>query len=318
MDNPKISVIIPVYNVEPYLRRCLDSVIRQTYTNLEIILVDDGSTDGSSAVCDEYKEKDSRILVIHKENGGVSSARNAGLEMATGEWIGFVDSDDWVETDMYEYLYELAKEHETDVAQCAVAMENGSQRETLFSAVNVPSKGITRENLKILSNSVCNKLYRSAPVNGLSFECTYPIGEDALFNVAVLARSSSFVFSPAAKYHYNYWTGSASHTRPSVTMLQSIRQTSILAMERLRNMPEVVEHFTEEFFRNELDICSKIVRFPDPSFHTIECEIRLHLRENTKKYIAMRGLTVKDRTKLFLVAWAWWLYRILLIASKKF
>ena len=106
-----ISVIVPVYNVEKYLRQCLDSIINQTYRNLEIILVDDGSTDSSGIICDEYAQIDARIKVIHKENGGLSSARNAGLDVCTsgGDFIAFVDSDDWLEPDMYERLYETSK-----------------------------------------------------------------------------------------------------------------------------------------------------------------------------------------------------------------
>ena len=105
----KISVIVPVYNVENYLRRCVDSIINQTYKNLEIILVDDGSPDNCPVICDEYAQKDSRIKVIHKENGGLSSARNCGMDMATGEYIGFVDGDDWIESDMYKFLIENAE-----------------------------------------------------------------------------------------------------------------------------------------------------------------------------------------------------------------
>lgn len=104
--NPKISVIIPVYNVEKYLNRCLDSVIKQSYQNLEIILVDDGSTDNSSKICDEYAQKDKRIVVLHKENGGLSDARNKGIDICTGNYISFIDSDDWLENGFYEYVYQ--------------------------------------------------------------------------------------------------------------------------------------------------------------------------------------------------------------------
>ena len=97
-----ISVILPVYNVQQYLEKCIESVVNQTYKNLEIILIDDGSTDMSGKICDEFAEKDGRIKVIHSKNGGVSAARNIGLDIATGEYIGFVDSDDWIESQMYE------------------------------------------------------------------------------------------------------------------------------------------------------------------------------------------------------------------------
>ena len=115
-----ISVIVPVYNVEDYLDRCINSIINQTYKNLEIILVDDGSTDSSGRKCDDFALKDDRIKVLHKENGGVSSARNAGLDVATGDYIGFVDSDDTIESNMYELLFNNAIEYHTKVSSCQI------------------------------------------------------------------------------------------------------------------------------------------------------------------------------------------------------
>lgn len=116
--NPLISIIVPVYKVEPYLSQCLDSIIGQTYRNLEIILVDDGSPDNCGAICDSYAENDERIQVIHKPNGGVSSARNAGLRASCGEWIGWVDSDDWIEPAMFETLFSAIQETGADIAVC--------------------------------------------------------------------------------------------------------------------------------------------------------------------------------------------------------
>ena len=107
-----ISIIVPVYNVEKYLPRCVDSILNQTYRNLEVILVDDGTKDSCDVICDAYAQKDSRVRVIHKENGGLSSARNAGIDIARGEYLGFVDSDDWIEPETYESLLELAKKYD--------------------------------------------------------------------------------------------------------------------------------------------------------------------------------------------------------------
>ncbi len=115
MKNDLISVIVPVYNVEKYMERCVDSILRQTYTNIEIILVDDGSTDASSRLCDEYAARDGRIKVVHKENGGLSDARDAGLAVAEGDYIGYVDSDDWIEPDMYELMHMDCAENEAQV-----------------------------------------------------------------------------------------------------------------------------------------------------------------------------------------------------------
>lgn len=114
----KISVIIPVYNVEQYLPKCIESILNQTYRNLEIILVDDGSTDSSGKVCDEYAVKDSRVSVLHKENGGASSSRNAGLEFAHGEYIAFVDSDDWLDSNMYADMMDISLKYDADIVEC--------------------------------------------------------------------------------------------------------------------------------------------------------------------------------------------------------
>ena len=117
-ESPKISVILPVYNVEKYLRKCLDSVINQTYKNLEIILVNDGSTDNSGKICEEYALNDKRIKVIHKENGGISSARNAAIDIAKGQYITFIDSDDDVELDYIGYLYDILKKFNCKMSVC--------------------------------------------------------------------------------------------------------------------------------------------------------------------------------------------------------
>ncbi len=116
---PKISIIVPVYKVERYLKKCLDSILVQTFSDFELILIDDGSPDNSGKICDEYAKKDSRIVVIHKENQGAAMARNVGLDRARGEYIGFVDSDDWIEKDMYELLYSLCKQYDCDIVNCS-------------------------------------------------------------------------------------------------------------------------------------------------------------------------------------------------------
>lgn len=139
-----ISVIVPVYKVERYLCRCVDSIIAQTYTNLQIILVDDGSPDGSGAICDDYAAKDPRITVIHKENGGLSDARNAGLGAARGSYIGFVDSDDYISVDMYEKLYKAIVACNADMSVCNFRYvdENGNNMEERNNALPVKDEVI--------------------------------------------------------------------------------------------------------------------------------------------------------------------------------
>ena len=123
MSKSLISVIVPVYKVENFLDRCVESIVGQTYENLEIILVDDGSPDNCPAICDNWAKKDGRIKVIHKENGGLSSARNAGLDVVTGEYFGFIDSDDWIEKDFFEFLITNALKENADISRCGLYLD---------------------------------------------------------------------------------------------------------------------------------------------------------------------------------------------------
>jgi glycosyltransferase involved in cell wall biosynthesis len=131
--NPKISIIVPVYKVKEYLHNCIDSILKQTFTDFELILIDDGSPDNCGEICDEYARKDNRIRVIHKENGGQASARNRGLDVARGEYIGFVDSDDWIEPDMYELLYNLCSKNNCDIANCSSIIHYQGQEKKIIN-----------------------------------------------------------------------------------------------------------------------------------------------------------------------------------------
>ncbi len=139
---PKISIIVPVYNVENYLKKCLDSIVNQTFKDIEIILINDGSTDNSLNICKEYAKKDHRIRLINKPNGGLSSARNVGIDLSTGEYLGFVDSDDWIALNMYEKLYNLCKIFNADISQCKYIRNNEQKLNTplrieIFNGINV-------------------------------------------------------------------------------------------------------------------------------------------------------------------------------------
>lgn len=176
MNLPLISVIVPIYKVEKYLCKCVDSLINQTYKNLEIILVDDGSPDNCPQICDDYSKKDSRIKVIHKENGGLSDARNAGMKIATGEYISFIDSDDWVETQMIEKMFTCINKDKSDVVSSGVkwVKDDGS----LINDVTVDEDGILdtvtgmKELLKdgLLKQHVWNKLYKASLISNIPYE----------------------------------------------------------------------------------------------------------------------------------------------------
>lgn len=201
-----ISVIVPVYNVEKYLERCLDSILRQTYTNLEILLIDDGSKDNSGNICDEYAKKDNRIKVIHKPNGGISDVRNVGLETAKGEYIGFVDSDDYIADDMFETLYNLSENNSTDISIVSFyEMYNGK----LIGVRDDKSlmKMDKEEALKELlidtniQSYMWNKLFKKELFEGLKF----PLGknfEDIATVLLIFERANNVVLLQDPKYYY--------------------------------------------------------------------------------------------------------------------
>ena len=211
MNNPLISVIVPVYKVEPYLRRCLDSLVGQTYTNLEILLVDDGSPDRCGAICDEYAARDSRITVIHQKNGGVSAARNTGLDAAKGEWLGFVDSDDWIEPEMYAALLEAAVRTGADIAVCGKWLEYARRSKQVCWETE---QLLTREEAmgqllddRQMQNSLWDKLVRRELFAGIRF----PVGkryEDLAVMYRVIEQASRVCCLPRPMYHYLQRQGS--------------------------------------------------------------------------------------------------------------
>lgn len=203
----KISVIVPIYKVEDCLYRCVDSIINQTYTNLEIILVEDGSPDNCPMICDEYAKKDSRIRVIHKENGGLSDARNAGLEIATGEYIGFVDSDDWIHKDMYSILYKIISRKQCDIVECnAIKIENTiNDKEINFEYkffIYTKEKAIEGLILeKTIHQTVWNKLYKKEVIQDIFFE-KGKIHEDEFWTYQVINKCNNLIHVELDLYYY--------------------------------------------------------------------------------------------------------------------
>ncbi len=206
MQQPEVSVIVPVYNAEKYLRKCVDSLLAQTFRYFEVILVDDGSPDRSGAICDEYAEKDPRVRVFHKENGGVSSARQCGLDHARGEYTIHADPDDWVEPNMLEELYAKAKAEDADMVICDYYVEFGKKTELKRQQPSaLDSETVLREMFQRLHGSLCNKLVKRACYK--DFQISFPpeihYSEDLYVVVSLLLHPIKVAYIPRAFYHYN-------------------------------------------------------------------------------------------------------------------
>ena len=225
MNNPgtsgTISVIVPVYNVEEYLPRCLESILGQTYRDLQVILVDDGSTDGSSRLCAEFAERDPRIECIRTSNSGVSAARNRGLEAAKGRWIGFVDADDYIEAGFYETLVTHLTHSDKQIVCCGVRAEDTEgNRIERFKGRRFPAgeQDFDRDDAllrylnpdtRILYWAVWNKLYSAELLKGIAFENGRVIAEDFDFTLRCFLRSNGLRYIPDELYHYLVRPGSA-------------------------------------------------------------------------------------------------------------
>lgn len=207
-----ISIIIPVYNIDEYLRICLDSVAKQTYKNLEIILVDDGSTDLSGEICDEYASIDSRIKVVHKKNGGLSDARNVGLDICTGEYIGFVDSDDYIDENMYKKLYEAAEKNDADMVACRmIRVINGNKiseskfEDKIFTDKESMIRHVFTGGARTVSP--CVKIVKRNVMENIRF----PKGqnwEDAYIIIDIINNTSKMIILGEALYYYRMRLGS--------------------------------------------------------------------------------------------------------------
>ena len=250
----KISVIVPVYNVEKYLKKSIDSIINQTYKNLEIILVDDGSIDDSGKICDEYEKKDARIKVIHQENQGLSKARNNGIEQATGEYIGFVDSDDYIEKKMYEILYEYIIKYDADISICKyekieeynnkVYQNRKENNEVIVMSKTEGIRELLEEHGKI-TNYAWNKLYRKKLFENVRYPEKRKF-EDIGTTYLLLEKSRKVVFSNYIGYEYLQREGSI--TREA--KIEDIKDEMYFVKERYDYLISKFENLKKELLMN--------------------------------------------------------------------
>lgn len=254
---PELSIIVPVYKVEKYLPRCIDSILVQTFGDFELILIDDGSPDGCGRICDEYARKDKRIVVIHQKNMGVSAARNAGLDIARGRYIGFVDSDDWIEPQMYEVMMDAIRENGADMAVCGVryADEDGKFTRADRLSEGVYSRDGLLEDVFAMPNKLgggcCNKVFDASKTASVRFKVGMTIAEDALYLFDCFMRIDGAVKIGDALYNVYERCGSATRTDSMICVNETIEGRLSMLRHTRKYMPSMEARAADKF----LDEC---------------------------------------------------------------
>lgn len=266
----KISVIIPVYNVEAYIHKCLTSVANQTHTNLEIICIDDGSTDTSGIICEEFAKTDKRFIVVHKQNEGVAVAKNIALEIATGDYIGFVDSDDWIEPDMYEKLLKSMQEYSVEIGcgnynkvfgNRVVCMENMwlikkgrlAPEDILYYAFN-------RDHYMGFGAYLCTKLFKAEVAKKYRFQKDIRYAEDVLYLTELVTKSKVHaVYTEEPFYNYFQREDSASNKEDLAVRIDSIRAyAKVLECTAGEKSYEEAERWIKRFYCYHASLLAEI------------------------------------------------------------
>ena len=314
---PIISVIIPVYKVEPYLRKCVDSVCNQTFRDLEIILVDDGSPDNCGKICDEYAAKDNRIVVIHKENGGISSARNAGIDIAQGEFLGFVDSDDWIEPDMYEFLYNNLIQEDADISVCG-GYEHRDDRITdlIDPSIRAVASGHDAVDLflpmETAGNASWNKLFRRHMFSQIRFP-EGKLWEDSFIMVRLIDSANKVVFDMQQKHNYLRRAGSITMSgyRPG---LRDYTQSQAFIYNYTREKyPDLTVKAISSSVQAHLFVLNLMLVTSKKVDKDFKKEVIGFLRENRKVILQSAQFSKKRKMMIRLLCTSEWLYRIVVL-----
>ncbi len=298
-----VSLVLPVYNIEEYLPTCMDSVLSQTYYNLQIILVDDGSTDGSPKLCDYYAQKDSRVLVYHKTNGGLSDARNFGISKATGEFISFIDPDDFIDLDYVKYLVTLIDDYKTDLSICQhrVIFPNGEIKDLGFEGSEVmPSEIAIKRMLyhDVVDTSAWGKLYKRELFEGIEF----PFGmnyEDICTTYKLFDRSRSIACGNNSKYSYIIRSSSIVNGVFSIKKLDLIKTTDMMAIEVSYKYPDLIKGVVRRQVYARISTYNQMLK--TSSYKKEKNEIVGYIRSNGRKVLIDKNAPLRDKIAIILL-----------------
>lgn len=320
MTKELISIIVPVYNVEKYLKKCVDSIVNQTYKNLEIILVDDGATDNSGKICDELVELDNRIKVYHKKNGGLSDARNYGVERATGDYIGFVDSDDYIDVEMYEKLYEAIKKENVDVAECNLKIVYPEKTELFtdekyYQICN--KQEYLEEYLKIekIFGSACVRLTKADIAKKLKF----PVGklyEDTYYAYDLISIVDKYVIMDNPYYNYLMRENSITNAKFNPRIFDLIEIVEKFHTNVYKNYPSLKEAADCRKMYAYFSVLNSILLEEDFKNNSFYKQIIDYFKEEYMKLLRNKYITRNRKLSILLIKFSINLYRKVLLRYK--
>ena len=311
LNNCLISVIVPVYNVESYIEKCLDSLLNQSFISYEILTIDDGSTDNSGVICDAYSQKDNRIKVFHKENGGLSDARNYGLLKARGQYITFIDSDDYVDRDYLEYLYDLLHEYNTQVSVCQlrVILENGRIKDRGTRGKNVlTGKECLEEMLYhgIVDTTACAKLYKIELFNDIK----YPTGkqfEDISTTYKFFLKCNRVAVGYETKYNYVYRSSSIVNCSFNPQKLDLIDMTDAMGEEVFKSYPDLMPAIQRRRVYSRFSTLNQMLH--TEQYSEEKNELISFIKSNGKMVINDPKTPIRDRLAILLLNVSYRLYK---------
>ena len=320
-----LSVIIPVYNTSTFLVKCLNSVINQTFKDLQIILIDDGSTDESGKICDDYSQKDARIQVVHQENQGLSKARNIGLALAKGEYITFIDSDDYIELDTYSVVDEAIKKYQYPDVIFFREKSVDSKGKTVYIQGETPSGEIIKADYAFaekriigeLVNGVCDKVFKAEIIHGISFEIGKMYGEDFRFNLEMLKRVNTVVYIDQIKYSYVMNSDSITHRAFNENSFDQVYFKDSVVEIVKKEYPKYLKVSEKRAFLARLRICRPIY------YENLERQYyeQLYIYNQYMKLhynLVKQEMTFKEKIEYILYMYFKPLYRLFLIVVYKY
>lgn len=308
-----ISVIIPAYNVAPWLPRCLDSIICQTYKNLEIIVIDDGSTDATPQIVDDYASQDSRVVAVHQQNSGLVSVRNKGITIAQGEFITFVDGDDAVESDIYERLLNNARKYNADISHCGMAFcyPDGRTEEHYGSGKIIIQDNFTgqKDLLEgtLIEPSLCNKLYKAELLVNSCLDETVLNNEDILRNFVLFKRANISIFEDFCGYKYYQRSGSMSKDRSKrIRIAQHIQKARKIIVDNASQ--EIYPYAIRSWLSAYVNAVNELVFYTDGKSQSFCAECRRILKKEKNKF---HYLIPRQQLAARLILMSLWMYKMI-------